>query len=191
MGAWLVGTLNTSADGWFRPSHSIGGALAGAILAVEAWKRRRGVTGSTGGAFVLPLSVGIAVGRFGCLFAGLPDETYGTSTNLPWAVDLGDGIGRHPVQLYESASMAVFALATILARRRGARWAEVNGFYAFVIAYAAQRFCWEILKPYPTLIGPLNLFQLLMIGMILYGFLWWRRSDDGSAAGDRSGAPGA
>ena len=45
------------------------------------------------------------------MFAGLPDRTYGTPTSLPWAVDLGDGVGRHPVQVYESASMALFLAA--------------------------------------------------------------------------------
>src|ERR1044071_1842668 len=58
------------------PSHSIGGALAGGIVAVEAWKLAHGVRISTGGALVLPICIGIVIGRLGCLFAGLPDFTY-------------------------------------------------------------------------------------------------------------------
>ena len=34
--------------------------------------------------------------------------TYGTPTALPWGVDFGDGVPRHPVQLYEAATMAAF-----------------------------------------------------------------------------------
>ena len=48
------------------------------------------------------------LGRIGCFLAGLADMTYGTPTTLPWGRDFGDGIGRHPVQLYESPAMLVF-----------------------------------------------------------------------------------
>ena len=102
-GAWMAGSAN-SVGAIFAPSHSIAGALAGGIVAVELWKLANGVRVSTGGALVLPICAGIVVGRLGCLFAGLPDYTYGMPTALPWAVDLGDGIGRHPVQLYEALS---------------------------------------------------------------------------------------
>ena len=178
-GAWLLGSLNTVRVG-LAPSHSIAGALAGGIFGVELWKWRQGIRGSTGGAFVLPLAVGIMIGRLGCLFAGLPDLTYGVHTTLPWAVNLGDGVGRHPVQLYESLATALFLAAYIPAKRRGASWATRHAFHAFVIFYAVQRFAWEFLKPYPTLIGPLNLFHLLCLGLIAYGIFWWRR-DAGSA----------
>ena len=103
LGAWAAGSLNTLRDEAPVLSHSIAGALAGAIIAVEGYKAVRGIRGSTGGIFVGSFSLGVAVGRWGCLFAGLPDRTYGTPTGLPWGVDLGDGIPRHPVQVYEFA----------------------------------------------------------------------------------------
>jgi phosphatidylglycerol---prolipoprotein diacylglyceryl transferase len=177
-GAWLVGSAN-SAGAIFAPSHSIAGALAGGIVAVELWKLAHGVRVSTGGALVLPICVGIAVGRLGCFFAGLPDYTYGTPTGLPWAVDLGDGIGRHPVPLYESLAMATFSIAYVRARLRGAAWARDHAFHAMIIFYAFQRFLWEFLKPYPAVVGPLNLFHLLMLGLIAYGLVWWRRGVGG------------
>ncbi|HEY0178920.1 MAG TPA: prolipoprotein diacylglyceryl transferase family protein [Dokdonella sp.] len=180
-GAWLFGSSNTLRSLVAAPSHSIAGALAGGIVAVELWKRRHRVRRSTGGVFALPIAVGIAIGRLGCLFAGLPDYTYGTPTRLPWAVDLGDRVGRHPVELYESLAMAAFAAAYVHARVRGARWATHHAFHAMVIIYAAQRFAWEFLKPYPTLIGPLNVFHLLTLGLIAYGILWWRHDDDADA----------
>lgn len=175
-GAWLFGSLNTMQGALFAPSHSVAGALAGGIIAVELWKWSHGVRTSTGGALVLPLCVGIAIGRLGCLFAGLPDYTYGVPTSLPWAVDLGDGIGRHPVQLYESLAIAGFAALYVHARLIGARWAQSHAFHAMVIVYAAQRFAWEFLKPYPAVLGPLNVFHLLMLGLVVYGLIWWRRS---------------
>ena len=94
---------------------------------------------------------------------------------MPWAVDLGDRVGRHPVQLYESAAMALFLCVYLRARFRGDRWATHSAFQAMIIFYAGQRFLWEFLKPYPPLLGPLNLFQLLTIGMVIYGISWWQR----------------
>jgi prolipoprotein diacylglyceryltransferase len=179
VGAWVIGSLNTMHGGLFAPSHSIAGALAGGIVAVELWKAAHGVRGSTGGAFVLPICVGIAIGRLGCFFAGLPDYTYGVAAGVPWALDLGDGIGRHPVQLYESLTMAAFTAVYLRARWRGARWACEQAFHAMVIVYAAQRFGWEFLKPYPALLGPLNVFHLLMLGLIAYGLFWWHRDRAG------------
>lgn len=179
LGAWLVGSANSLPGPIIAPSHSIAGALGGGILAVEAWKFSKGIHESTGGALVLPLSVGIAVGRLGCFFAGLPDYTYGSPSNLPWAVELGDGVARHPVQLYEALAMLAFATAYVRGRRRSAGWASDHAFHAMIIYYAAQRFVWEFLKPYPAVLGPLNLFHLLMLGLIAYGLIWWRRGVGG------------
>jgi len=179
IGAWVFGSGNSMIGPLPAPSHSIAGALAGGIVAVELWKAAHGVRGSTGGAFVLPICVGIVIGRLGCFFAGLPDYTYGIPANVPWAVDLGDGIGRHPVQLYESLAMAAFTTVYLRARVRGDRWARDHAFHAMIIFYAAQRFGWEFFKPYPAVLGPLNVFHLLMLGLIAYGLFWWRRDRAG------------
>lgn len=174
-GAFLLGSLNSLRFALPTPSHSIAGALAGGIVAVELWKWRRGITRSTGTPFVIPLTIGIVVGRWGCLFAGLPDDTYGTPTSLPWAVDLGDHIGRHPVEIYEALAMAAFLAVYWRALAKGRDWATRHGFHAFVLAYAVQRFAWEFLKPYPRLLGPLNIFHLLMIGLAIYAVTWIAR----------------
>lgn len=180
VGAWAVGSFNLSGNGRIIPSHSIAGALVGGIVGVEAWKWRHGVRRSTGGAFVAPVCIGIIIGRLGCLFSGLPDHTYGVATQLPWAVELGDGIGRHPVQIYESLSMAAFLAVYLTALRAGRAWTQQHAFHAMICVYAAQRFMWEFLKPYPALIGPFNLFHLLMLGLFIYGIAWWQHGGPGS-----------
>jgi hypothetical protein len=176
-GGWLAGSGNSLRSIAAAPSHSVAGALAGAIVAVEAWKALHGVKGSTGGSFALPLATGIAVGRLGCFFAGLADFTYGTPTVLPWAVDLGDGLGRHPVQLYEALAMGLFALLLARARLTDRTWARDHAFHALVLVYAVQRFAWEFLKPYPPLVGPLNLFHFIMLGLAAYAIIWWRHDE--------------
>jgi phosphatidylglycerol:prolipoprotein diacylglycerol transferase len=175
-GAWAFGSWNTAMMAVPHPSHSVAGALAGGIAAVELYKLARGISGSTGLIWVGPLALGIAIGRIGCLLAGLPDETYGNPTSLPWGVDLGDGIARHPVQLYEALAMLAFLGLYLAALARRAAWTESRAFYLFVLCYGAQRFVWEFLKPYPRLIGPFDLFHLLAAGMIFYALIFDARA---------------
>ena len=174
-GAYVVGSANLWLTGIEGFGRSIEGAIAGGIIAIEALKWRSGVQGSTGLRFVAPLAAAIAVGRLGCFFAGLDDMTYGTPTTMRWGVDFGDGVPRHPVQLYEAATMAIFFAAFVLLLRRETAALRRTGFYAFVAVYAVQRFAWEFFKPYATVAGPLNLFHLLSLALFVYALVFARR----------------
>jgi prolipoprotein diacylglyceryltransferase len=167
-GGYGFGTLNLWLSGIPSIARSIVGALAGAIAAVELFKWYRGVSGSTGLIFVPAFATSVAVGRIGCFLSGLPDETYGTPTLLPWGHDFGDGVLRHPVQLYESASMTVFLAVALIAIGNRNRTFMQSGFYLMTGYYATQRFAWEFLKPYATLVGPFNLFHLLCAALVAY-----------------------
>jgi len=181
-GAYVFGTLNMWASGVGGLGRSIEGAIFGGILTIELFKRVAGVKGATGARFAAPLAIGVAVGRLGCFFAGIEDFTYGAPTSLPWGVNCGDGVLRHPVQLYESATMAAF-LAVYLAAlaRRNEFWAR-DGFYLAVGFYGVQRFFWEFLKPYATVLGPFTIFHLLSMTLATYaGVMIWmnrRPADD-------------
>jgi phosphatidylglycerol---prolipoprotein diacylglyceryl transferase len=168
VGAYLFGTLNMIACGRPELARSIEGAIFGAILGVEIYKRLAGVSARTGARFAAPLAIGVVVGRFGCYFAGVGDFTYGTPTSLPWGHDFGDGVIRHPAPLYESAAMAVFLAAYLIAVARGRRWVIDNGLYLAVGWYAAQRFGFEFVKPYAPVLGPLTVFQSLSILLLIY-----------------------
>jgi len=167
-GAISCGTGNLWLSHQTGFARSIEGAILGGIIAVELYKRSARIVGRTGARFALPLATGVAIGRIGCFLAGLDDFTYGTPTALPWGHDFGDGVLRHPVQLYESASMAAFAIFYIANVRRGDRFVIENGFYLAAGCYALQRFAWEFLKPYGALIGPLTLFHVVSIAILLY-----------------------
>jgi prolipoprotein diacylglyceryltransferase len=181
-GALLFGSLNLTLAGFWQIGHSIAGAVAGGIVGVELFKLATGIRGSTGGQFVAPLALGIAVGRLGCFFAGLVDFTYGTPTRLAWGVDFGDGIARHPVQLYESASMLVFLALYLWALAKRSQFVRRQGFYLFVGWYAVQRFAWEFLKPYPAIFGPFNIFHLICMALFAYSAFMMRQSDELSTA---------
>ena len=167
IGAVLFGTANLWLSGQSGVARSIEGAIAGGVISIELYKWIFGIHTRTGARFALP-AIGVAVGRIGCFLAGMDDFTYGTPTALPWGHDFGDGLLRHPVQLYESAAMMAFALVYVWRSRRGDRFMIDNGFYLAVGFYAAQRFVWEFFKPYGALIGPFALFHILSAALFAY-----------------------
>lgn len=181
-GAWVFGTLNGWLSGQIGLARSIEGALAGAILSIEIWKKANGITVRTGAVYALPVALGIAVGRIGCLLAGLDDFTYGVPTGGDWGWDFGDGIPRHPVQLYESVAMAGFAAIYVIAVRRGFSQWKRDGFYLCVGFYAVQRFALEFLKPYQPAFLSLTVFQLLALALFAYALVMLATADRVEAA---------
>lgn len=80
---------------------TVAGGMIGGLIGIEVAKKIVGIRYSTGDLFVVPFCVGLMVGRVGCFVAGLHDGTYGIATTLPWGIDFGDGILRHPTQVYD------------------------------------------------------------------------------------------
>ena len=128
------------------PGQSIVGGLLGGLIGLEIAKTLTGQTRSTGDAMVLPIAIGLAIGRIGCFLAGLHDDTYGLPTAAPWGVDFGDGKPRHPTQLYEIAVVLPLGLALHRARLPTPGLA----FKLFLSAYLLWRFAVEFLKPVPV-----------------------------------------
>ena len=146
---------------------SIIGALLGGLLGVELAKRLDGVRGSTGDAFVLPLAAGMCIGRIGCFLSGLDDHTYGNPTSLPWGVDFGDGVPRHPTQLYEIAFL--LAWGGWIAARWTRFECEGDRFRAFLAGYLAYRLLIEWIRPIPLhYLGLVSGLQLLCLAGLLY-----------------------
>ena len=143
------------------------GGLLGAWIAVEIQKRRIGVSRPTGDLLAIPTALGIAVGRIGCFLSGLTDETYGTATSLPWGVDLGDGVARHPTALYESAFLVLLAIG--LQRTLG-RVREGHTFVLFVSSYLLFRLGIESIKPgHPLALGLTAIQWACVAGLAYYG----------------------
>lgn len=143
------------------------GALLGALIAVEWTKRRLHVRRATGDLFAIPLTVGIAVGRIGCFLTGLDDNTFGLATNLPWAIDFGDGIPRHPTQLYEISYLLLLLLPGLLwLKTRVPR--EGDLFKLFMIGYLVFRLGLEFLKPGEAIVGLTAIQWACVCGLIWY-----------------------
>jgi prolipoprotein diacylglyceryltransferase len=177
---------------------TIVGALAGGLITVELVKRYIGIRTSTGDLYAIPLAIGIAIGRVGCFLTGLTDNTYGTPTHLPWAFDFGDGIPRHPTQLYEIVFLLLLVPVLLYVHksfvvRSGASASsaplDLNGdgqretsevqkqapaflpgdvFKLFMIAYMLFRFLCDFIKPYPRIFLGLGGIQWACVAILLY-----------------------
>ncbi|MBT2765355.1 prolipoprotein diacylglyceryl transferase family protein [Paenibacillus sp. ISL-20] len=157
---------------------TIVGGLLGGLIGVELTKRWVGWKHSTGDDFVYPLMLGLGLGRIGCFLTGLDDHTYGTPTTWFTGVDFGDGIYRHPTQLYEILFLIVLALLLIplyrQSRGRSTRAGYVSGrmFQWFMAGYLLFRLVIDWIKPTPHPYLGLNNIQLACIaGLIYYAWL--------------------
>lgn len=148
---------------------TIAGGLLGGVIGVELAKHWCRIKHGTGDLFVLPVMVGMIIGRLGCFFGGLHDMTYGQSTNLPWGVDFGDGMLRHPTQLYE----VLFLLICLpLIRRSIPRVPRAgDGFRLFMTLYCLWRLFIEFWKPQPFVypIGLTGIQLGVLAGLVYYG----------------------
>ena len=121
---------------WLWGGKTIVGGLLGGLIGVELAKKWAGWKSSTGDDFAYPLLIGIAIGRIGCFLTGLEDHTYGIATTWFTGVDFGDGVLRHPTQLYEMGFLIVLGIVLYpLYRQSRASWkrgVSTSGFSADV-----------------------------------------------------------
>lgn len=153
---------------WYGGKTIVGGLLGG-WLGIEIVKKLNRITVSTGDPCVFPLISGIAIGRIGCFVTGLEDNTCGLPTRLPWGVDFGDGIPRHPAQVYEI--LFLLALAAILWCCRSLIRGDGRLFRWFMAAYLGFRFLIEFIKPrIAPLLGLSSIQWACLIGIVLCGY---------------------
>ncbi len=86
---------------YFYTNKTVLGGLLGGLWGVEIIKKIIKEKNSSGNLFTYPLILALIIGRIGCFTMGIYEETYGTETSLFSGMNLGDGIMRHPVTLYE------------------------------------------------------------------------------------------
>ncbi len=168
--AWLIDpaatwTQRADVQTWFAGKTIVGGLLGG-LIAVEGTKRVLGITQSTGDLYALPLCIGIAVGRVGCLLTGLADRTHGTATSLPWGIDFGDGIARHPTQIYEM--LFLIGLASLLLVQQRRPHEPGDQFRLFMVGYLAWRFVVGFIQPAPEFLGLAAIQWACAAGLVYY-----------------------
>ncbi len=138
-------------DDWWQPWRGgfvFYGGFVAAVVALALLGRRYGLRfWPTADALAPGLALGHAFGRLGCFLAGC---CYGEVTSGAWAVHfpegslVGDGLPRHPTQLYEAgALLLLFALLALWHRRR--RF-QGQVFLLYLALYGAARFLIEMLR---------------------------------------------
>lgn len=153
---------------WFDNGKTIMFGMVGGYFGVELAKVLLDIRIKTGDSFAVPVAVAIAIGRLACFQAGC---CFGTETSLPWGVDFGDGLKRHPTQLYETAFH--FAAAGVLAilQRRGLLRGQLIKLY--FLAYFVYRFATEFIRPETRLWLNLTGYQWSALAFIpLFVALW-------------------
>ena len=174
LGAHLLGILERPENlqvvslPLFMSNKTILGGLLFGLFAVEITKILLKVKTSSGDLMTFPLILGMMIGRIGCFLEGLEDGTYGIATTMPWGVDFGDHIKRHPTQLYEIVFLACLWLAMIFISKYIVL-KDGQLFKIFLISYFVFRFSIEFIKPNSFYILGLCAIQIAcLIGLFYY-----------------------
>lgn len=153
---------------YYYGNKTIVGGLMGGLLGVEIIKKIIGETRSSGDIMAFPIILGLVLGRIGCFSMGIYEETYGTETQFFMGMDLGDGLMRHPVTLYEIAYLlSLWLLLSQLSKRITFR--EGILFQLVMIAYLFFRFMLDFIKPgYSYFINLTTIQYTCLIGLLYY-----------------------
>jgi prolipoprotein diacylglyceryltransferase len=151
----------------------IGGLLFG-LFGVELIKKAIGVNIASGDLYVVPIIIALFIGRIGCFTMGVQEPVYGVETNFFMGMNLGDGLKRHPIILYEMIYLSLLLAMFYMLRNRSL----LNGerFKMFMVLYFTFRFFIEFLKPYHPLFLHLSSIHWSAIFILLFYYKFIIRS---------------
>lgn len=184
LGSRLVGSLENPAGFtqakdfiemvyYFFGNRTILGGLLGGLWGVEIAKKMISEKHSSGDLFTFPILLGIIIGRMGCFSMGIYESTFGNETTFFVGMNLGDGLQRHPIMLYEIA-FAVFLWLFLWLIEQKYTWQSGGKFKIFMISYLVFRLLTEFLKPKINIIFELGTIQIAcFIGLVYYGNTIW------------------
>lgn len=140
------------------------GGLIGGTIGVWITKKILGIKAKRGNLFAPAIALGVCIGRLGCFFEGC---CYGKPCSLPWAVDFGDGIQRHPTQIYESIFMLIMFFVLKLGFKNK-DMAPGSLFNFLMISYFLFRFFIEFIRTERIAFFYLTYFQIICIFVLIY-----------------------
>ena len=122
---------------------------------------------SSGDLFTYPIIMALIIGRLGCFSMGVYEETYGIPTHFFTGINLGDGLMRHPVSLYEIFFLILLWAAMLQAEKKYVL-ADGARFKIFMIAYILFRFFIDFIKPSYIIAMGLSTIQLTALAGLVY-----------------------
>jgi len=152
---------------------SFHGGFIGVILAVYIFSRKSGKAFFEVGDFIIPLvPLGLGFGRIGNF---INKELWGrpVDTMVPWAMDYGDHIARHPSSLYQAISEGLLLFVVIFMYSRTTR-PRMAVSALFIMCYGIVRFITEFYRTPDAhlnfvMFGWMTKGQQLSIPMIVIG----------------------
>ncbi|MFD2288676.1 prolipoprotein diacylglyceryl transferase [Pedobacter petrophilus] len=149
-------------------SKTIVGGLLGGLFGVEIIKKIIKVNIASGDIYVVPILAALFIGRIGCFSMGIDEPTYGIPTSLFSGMDLGDGIRRHPIMLYEMIYLVL--LFCFFRALKNANLLNGDRFKLFMVLYFLFRFLIEFIKPYQPLF--LNLSSIHWSAILIFAYYY-------------------
>jgi prolipoprotein diacylglyceryltransferase len=166
--SYVVQAQSVGAEAWLGGKTIVGG-LIGGWIGVEIAKRLTGSRERTGDVWVYPLILSLAIGRVGCFLTGLSDQTYGVATRLPWGVDFGDHVFRHPTQLYEIVFLVFLGVGLAVYQWRAKLdFSTGRLFRLFMLFYCGWRVGVEFIKPTAKPFLGLSAIQVASVVTVLF-----------------------
>lgn len=152
----------------FYQNKTVAGGFLGGLFGVEIIKKIIGVKIASGDLYVIPIIAALFIGRIGCFSMGIAEPTYGNKTTFFTGMNLGDGLRRHPVALYEMLFMILLFIFFQSIKNK----TLINGdrFKLFMVLYFLFRFLVEFIKPYEPLF--LNLSSIQWSSVFIFGYYW-------------------
>lgn len=147
----------------FLSGRTITGGIIGGMIGVIIMKKKLGIHERRGNLFAPTIALGVAIGRIGCFLAGC---CYGIATTLPWGVNFGDGILRHPTQLYEALFMLLLFFYLTWRSKQTPPPRPGILFSTFIYSYFTFRFFIEFIRVEPKIFLGLTLFQYISLAAI-------------------------
>jgi phosphatidylglycerol---prolipoprotein diacylglyceryl transferase len=154
----------------FYQNTTIVGGLLGGLTGVELAKKLIGEKKSSGDLFTYPLILAMMIGRIGCFSMGVYEDTFGAETSSVFGMNLGDGLIRHPVALYE---IIYLIMSWLFIGTTASKYdlAEGGKFKIFMILYLIFRLLLDYIKPHYTFSFGLSSIQIACIaGLIYYSY---------------------
>jgi len=145
---------------------SILGGLIGGTIGVLYTKHKLNIKERRGNLFAPAIAIGMAIGRIGCFLRGC---CFGKPTSLPWGINFGDGVLRHPTQIYEFIFMLGMFLFLTYKKNRNPKPGQL--FDILIIGYLVFRFFIEFIRVEKIVFLGFTFFQIICV----LGIVWYSR----------------
>lgn len=142
---------------------TIVGGLIGGMVSILIAKRIFNIKERMGNQLAIPIAIAMAIGRVGCLLRGC---CYGKETHLPWGMDFGDHILRHPTQIYEIIFDIAMVIYLSIRKQKGVKPGQL--YSIFLNCYLSFRFLLEFIRVEKVSFIVLTDFQILCIVGLLF-----------------------